>query len=319
MRSSENWYFNQIQGPNTLAKILLLLQHGNRLPAATLKEADIDVRRGADWWRGWSGMNLVDLATLQIYRGLLYHDESLVDEGFNAVWGQLKLMPWPPPTPSQTAGARCNSSAVATTPCIPHSCQVGGGSYLGDGIQRDGSFHQHGAELLSGAYGEALTSSILGFLPIGKGLKWDVDASSLAVFARLVLDGQQRMTLPNRVWDWQVCGRGCHCRPGVATNGLHGSQLRYAASLYPEGEHKRRFLAFANEQDGQTPEAIDSSVLGSFAYFRSDYLLHRREGWAASWKGRSNRTIPSRCVNNDDKMGADTGEGATFVYRTDVK
>ena len=44
-------------------------------------------------------------------------------------------------------------------------------------------------------------------------------------------------------------------------------------------------------------------------------MLHRRHGWSASWKGRSNRTIPARCVNDDSKLSADTGEGATFVYR----
>jgi len=150
-------YFNQISAPQDLAQLLLLLQHGGFLDAQDLNDADVDVRRGADWWRGWSGMNLVDLAKLQIYRGLLLGREPLMAEGFSAVFDQLSYMPWPPPEPSKTAAARCNSSAAATTPCLQSSCQVGGGSYLGDGVQVDGSFHQHGAELLSGAYGAGLT------------------------------------------------------------------------------------------------------------------------------------------------------------------
>ena len=48
MRSSENWYFILSEGPNTLSKILLLLQHGNLLPAATLKEADLLMRRAKE-------------------------------------------------------------------------------------------------------------------------------------------------------------------------------------------------------------------------------------------------------------------------------
>ena len=52
---SENWYFNQIDAPGQLADALLLLQHGGRLSNSTLQAADIDLRRGADWWRGWSG------------------------------------------------------------------------------------------------------------------------------------------------------------------------------------------------------------------------------------------------------------------------
>ena len=129
-----------------------MLKHGGRLDSDTLALADVDVRRGADFWEGWSGMNLVDLATLQIYRGLLFANTSLVAEGFSAVWGQLAIMQWPAPTPSATRAARCNSSAAASTPCIPDSCQVGGGTYLGAGIQADDSFHQHGAQLEDGSY-----------------------------------------------------------------------------------------------------------------------------------------------------------------------
>ena len=197
---------------------------------------------------------------------------------------------------------------------------MGGGSYLGDGIQADGSFHQHGAQLLDGAYGEGLTSAILAFLPVGHGLKWQVDGESLSVFAQLVL-GQQRMTLPGRVWDWQVCGRGCSTSAGPAKNGLHSGALRYAAALYvANSTSKQRFLEFAAEQDPSQSSATDQpkSMLGNVPYFRSDYMIHRREGWSSSWKGRSNRTIAARCVNNDSKLSADTGEGATFVYRTDA-
>jgi hypothetical protein len=284
------------------------------LPEATRQAADIDLQRGADWWQGWSGYNLVSLAKLQIYRGLLADDESLVSQGFHAVWAQLVTMSWPPPAPSALRSAACNSSTMAARPCIPGSCQVGGGSYLGDGIQADGSFHQHGAQLLSGAYGEGLTSAILDFLPVGESLKWQVQESALRVFAQLVL-GQARMTLPGKVWDWQVCGRGCTCSGGRAVDGLRADKLQYAATLYTriDPQLQQQLLDFAKEQQGAS---ATQPRTGSFSYFRSDYLLHRRAGWSASWKGRSNRTVAARCVNSDSKMSADTGEGSTFVYRS---
>lgn len=58
--------------------MLLLLQYGERLSAETLALADPVLRRGADFWEGWSGMNLVDLAKLQIFRGLLFSNETLI-------------------------------------------------------------------------------------------------------------------------------------------------------------------------------------------------------------------------------------------------
>lgn len=312
---SENWYFNQIDAPGQLADALLLLQHGGRLSNSTLQAADIDLRRGADWWRGWSGYNLVALAKLQIYRGLLWSNEALVQQGFAAVWAQLAVMPWPPPRPSNTAAETCNSSAVAQYKCIPKSCQTGGGSYLGDGIQRDGSFHQHGAQLLDGAYGAGLTSAILDFLPLGHDTKWRVEPGQLQAFA-LLIQGQQRMTLSGRLWDWQVCGRGCIAEPGLPRNGISSAKLSYAASLFSAFPDLQAQVArFARSQNGTSTRATAGSLTGTFSYFRSDYLLHRRHGWSASWKGRSNRTIPARCVNDDSKLSADTGEGATFVYR----
>ena len=206
---SKNWFFNQIEGPTILGTALLIMQHNMILPKKALEMADTDLLRGASWWRGWSGMNLAALATLQIYRGLLFDDASVVKEGFAAVWSQLTPMPWPAPAASKTEAARCNSSSVATTACIPDSCQVGGGSYLGDGIQVDGSFHQHGAVIADGSYGPAFTDSLLTFLPWVAGLtEWEPTRANLAAFGTLVL-GQRRMALPG--------AKGMH-RPVVETN-----------------------------------------------------------------------------------------------------
>ena len=103
---SKNWFFNQIQGPSILGQTMLLMQHSNILPNETLSLADVDLLRGASWWKGWSGMNLAALATLQIYRGLLFSSAPLVKEGFAAVWSQLAPMDWPPPPASKTAAVR---------------------------------------------------------------------------------------------------------------------------------------------------------------------------------------------------------------------
>jgi hypothetical protein len=104
---------------------------------------------------------------------------------------------------------------------------------------------------------------------------------------------------------------------------MSANLLRFAATLFSaQPEVAAEFMAFAAELDGAgmppPPAARNMSLSDtSFGYYRSDYAVHRRNGWSASWKGRSNRTIPARCVNDDSKMSADTGEGSTFVYRSD--
>ena len=118
-----------------------------------------------------------------------------------------------------------------------------------------------------------------------------------------------------------MCGRGCVINAGTPGVSMSATLLRFAATLFSaQPEVAAEFVAFAAELDGvPLPPAARNMTLSdaSFGYYRSDYVIHRRNGWSASWKGRSNRTIPARCVNNDSKMSADTGEGSTFVYRSD--
>lgn len=157
-----------------------------------------------------------------------------------------------------------------------------------------------------------MTSSLLNFLPVGLGTQWACPADNLAVFSRL-LRGQSLMTIGNK-WDWLVCGRGCVVDGGPATNTISSSGLRSVAKLFTDPAAAAMTNAFADRLDGKH---VDNSLaqLGSYAFPRSDYMVLRRSTWAASWKGRSCATIPARCVNDDSKMSANTGEGATFVYR----
>jgi hypothetical protein len=158
-----------------------------------------------------------------------------------------------------------------------------------------------------------MTTSLLGFLPVGLGTQWACPESNLDVFVKL-LRGQSIMTLGNK-WDWLVCGRGCVVDGGAAKNTLSTSGLRAAAKLFTDPAAVAMTDAFADRLDGK-PIAVSLSQLGAFAFPRSDYLVVRRSDWAASWKGHSCSTIPARCVNGDSKMSANTGEGATFVYRS---
>jgi len=114
-------------------------------------------------------------------------------------------------------------------------------------------------------------------------------------------------------WDWQVVGRDTASPGSTGRISLAPALLRFAATLDPK--HADGYTAFADALDGRAPPARD----GSYAFPRSDYHIHRRAGWVASWKGRSNRTLAARCVNEQAKLSADTGEGATFVYRADER
>ena len=61
------------------------------------------------------------------FHQVLREEVALVEEGFGAVWSTLSTMPWPPPPATTNTWETCNSSAVATRACVPHSCLVAGG------------------------------------------------------------------------------------------------------------------------------------------------------------------------------------------------
>ena len=86
----------------------------------------VEIMKRATWWKGWTGANLVWMCNIQVQRGLLTGNETAVVQCLDRIYKEI---------------------------FIGHQQQ--------DGIQADGSFHQHGPELLAGSYGNIFTSQIL--------------------------------------------------------------------------------------------------------------------------------------------------------------
>jgi hypothetical protein len=81
-----------------------------------------------------TGANLVSELSIQIKRGVLSRNATVVDQAFQRSWSNIKVSP-------PTGG------------CMYEGC-------LTDGIQADRSYHQHGAQLLAGSYGAYLLRGI---------------------------------------------------------------------------------------------------------------------------------------------------------------
>jgi len=254
---------------------------------------------------------------------MLWRNVSMVSIGFAAIYSQLLPMPWPAPAPSDSHGEACPGAASAGQ-CI---C-IGGGTYLGDGIQADASFHQHGAELLDGSYGAGLVSAIMSILPLPMGTAWQLPSEQLSVLASVILDGQRWMIFPTGVqggnrWGWSVVGRDKTTVSGGSTGaraGFPASQIGALGKLLPA--RAAEFEAFADALalgagDSTTPLRLEQLLQGNRGYWNSDYMVHRRPTWAASVHMRSNRTIAARCVNSQGKLAAEEGNGEVFLYQVE--
>jgi chondroitin AC lyase len=116
-----NWWFNQIGMPMSLGETMLMIQK-----LCTEQQVSAAAKLIAQAKIGMTGANMVWLARITMWRGLLQRDASMVKTAFAAIWGEVR---------------------------VEHQS--------GDNIQVDWSFHQHGPQLLAGSYGSSFSSDLL--------------------------------------------------------------------------------------------------------------------------------------------------------------
>lgn len=116
------------------------------------------------------------MVQVQIRRGLFTGNESAVSGGFSRLWYEIRLT---------------------------HQSE--------DNIQVDGSFHQHGPELLQGSYGSDFVEDLADEINTAVDTRFALPSSGMAIFDHMVLDGSAWMIRSG--WDKSVIGRGV-TRPG---------------------------------------------------------------------------------------------------------
>eukprot|EP01052_Picozoa_sp_SAG31_P012344 SAG31_NODE_720_length_12587_cov_15.393114_8_plen_815_part_00 len=289
-----NWYDNEIGVPRQMGEIALLLgcSHGrgfaNALSAADAAKM-VEIMARADWKGGgtvskpkWTGANLLDMLRIQLYRGLCTRSSSLVSQAFSRAFQDVQRH---------------------------HQNE--------ESIQQDNSFHQHGPQLLSAAYGAVFTADILGLADVSRGTSYQMPVPAVLVFEGLVLDGQAYMSRGSS-WDWQVHGRGVS--EGVK-NGAGMMEISFdTAALRRFGNdvsvtRSKEWIRFADRIDSDDHGAL-KALQGSKCFFDSDYVAHNRPGFMFSVHMFSKRTIPAACVNSQGKLDRHLSDGATALYRT---
>jgi chondroitin AC lyase len=263
---SDNWWFNEIGAPQLVGDALLLLA------------GELDPRQRVLWDR-WladcagggemTGQNLIWAQGIVLRRGLLVADGDLI------------------------------ASAVAQMSTVLRPTD-------GEGIQRDLSFHQHGAQLYSGGYGSNLTADLALWIYVVHGTPWAFGARELRLFTDFLLDGQQ-WAVHGGGFDFTTLGRT------ITRAGAHNSawQLRGAIRqlLAADAPRSAELRAFGARLDG----APDHGPIGCRYYPSSDYLVHRRPTWSVSVRMSSTRTIPTESMNGENLRGRHLGDGVAAI------
>eukprot|EP01012_Entosiphon_sulcatum_P004466 TRINITY_DN11776_c0_g1_i2.p1 TRINITY_DN11776_c0_g1~~TRINITY_DN11776_c0_g1_i2.p1 ORF type:complete len:721 (+),score=146.32 TRINITY_DN11776_c0_g1_i2:53-2215(+) len=262
-----NWWWNQIGIPLDIGPSCLMLQSNFKSNQTAGCTRILDRCN----YTGWTGENLVWEGEGMLFDALLHEDASKAQAIFQHIF----------------------SSIVVT-------------DGEADGIKIDGSFFQHGSQLMNGAYGGAFAASMLEIVPWTAGTRFQPSEETLTVLSNYLLRGTQPVVLyPTGQWDISVVGRGI-TRGGCCNDDLSASLI---ASL--PGPNRTALAAFANRV--ANPLTAPPFV-GPVHYWKADYVGHRQATWVASVKMYSKRTYNAECVNDEGKKSLHLSDGVVWIY-----
>ena len=195
----------------------------------------------------------------------------------------------------------------------------------GDGIKRDRSFHQHGAQLYTGGYGGQFAADVARYAVLTRGTAYAMPADALASFADYVADGIA-WSLHGDYFDVSVISREV-ARP--TTTGYNGLAALVQASRFESPrsvEIRSAAMKMLSSWRGTLPiELAGAAALveearyaavwpsGHRHYFSSDYTVHRRHGWFASVKMFSTRTKSGERTNEENLLGSRQSDGRFYL------
>jgi chondroitin AC lyase len=196
---------------------------------------------------------------------------------------------------------------------------------VGDGIQSDRSFHQHGPQLYTGGYGGSFANDVTRYALLTRGTEFALPPAVLSNVADYLADGIA-WSLYGNYFDVSVVGREV---ARVSTTGYNGVAALVQASQFSSPRQSEIRAATAQMlrswQWTLPPElaalAVDAETMtvspawpaGHQHYFDSDYTVHRRPGWFASIKMFSARTKSGERTNDENILGSRQSDGRFYL------
>jgi len=270
-----NWFDNEIQVPLYLTGQLLML--GDDVTSFEVEKIK-EISFRSTWWipSGITvGANLVWMIQIQIYRSLATNNITGIEQGFTRMW--------------QDVSVKSEQSV---------------------GLQHDWSYHFHGRQLLSGAYGFNWAQNIYTFSVVAQHTQYALGQQQIDLLGLFLTQGDAWM-INGKNWDWHPIGRAVS-RPDKEYFVQFSTEfLRKYAELLSSSDIRQQLNDLADRLDGFSNA---STLVGNRHFFASDYHVHRRHNWFTAIKLQSVRTQPIECINVEDQKGEHSGQGVLNLY-----
>ena len=253
----------------------MLIMKG-QLSKAQLDSGDVIMARSWAVHATMTGDNLVWVSKITIWRGCIMDSASLIAEAVAAITGDIMITSQP-----------------------------------SDGLQQDWSFHQHGPQIYSGGYGMGFSGDGSDVAQLCRGTQFAFSTDKLDLMTHYILDGQQWM-VRGTTMDHSVCGREI-TRPNSPNKKNSFTTLCLNMQLATP-ERTAEYSAFSNRIN-TWPASLPTALCGNIHFWCSDYMAHQRNGYMASVKMSSTRTVGAELVNGEGLKSYYLGDGVTFYYR----
>ncbi len=177
-----------------------------------------------------------------------------------------------------------------------------------EGIQADFSFHQHGAQLYTGAYGLGFLMDSVRMAGLLDGTPWSYEPQRLEILAAFALDGV-RPLVRGRWLDWGARGREfTRVQQRVSRPQAALPALRTLADLPNSRRDELAAFALYIEQGAKSPP-----LLGNRHFWRSDFMVHQTAKGYWSVKMMSARTVGTESGNGENLRGFWLPFGTTYL------
>jgi len=176
-------------------------------------------------------------------------------------------------------------------------------AFAKEGIQKDGSYFQHGPRLYAGGYGRCFLSSLMGMLGKYDGTMFGLPAEKVDILEFHILDGLRWM-IHKDIFDWQACGRE-FSRPGWGGGRMVSGAAREFCKL-SNIPRRAELLDFADKVESQRV-----SVQGVKYFNVCDMICTHIDDVYIGFKGISPRTVSGEVCNDEGVLSYNTSYGTT--------
>lgn len=267
---SHNWWHNQIAAPQLQAELLALMDNGREKLPDEVVHPILEMMKQRSNPRKWTGANKMDIAVHHLIRGCLLKNDSIVRTNADEIFYPVQIV-------------------------------------KAEGIQKDMSYHQHGAQLYIGGYGAVFIGNVTRMGNILKGTSYAMSDEKLKLFSDFTRNTYLNV-FRGRHLDFSVTGRGVS-RTGTLDYGTCAPLFQSLQSL--DSEHADEYATIAHRFLSQ--DASYGRSERNVMYYCSDYMLHNRKKFDFSIRTASVRTQKTESGNGENLFGTYMSDGATNI------